>query len=232
MNKYIEKRKSIRKYDQTPLDEATLEKVRAKIEAIRPLYPDIKYSIDLTTKTKGMFNIKAPHYLVFRSEKKEGAYENIGFIGQQLDLFFPENGLGACWLGVSKPEEDSDSGMPCFLCMSFGKPGEVLYRELSEFKRKSLNEISEGSDPRLDSARLAPSGMNRQNWYFVAENSKIHCYQKKLNPLVGIWFNSLARIDLGIAICHIAESSESFKFANESDAPERKGYIYLGTVTG
>jgi hypothetical protein len=65
--------------------------VRAQLEKIRPLYPDIRYSIDIVSKTRGMFNIKAPHYLVFRSEEKDGAYENIGFIGQQMDLFFSES---------------------------------------------------------------------------------------------------------------------------------------------
>ena len=42
----------------------------------------------------------------------EGAYKNIGFVGQQMDLFFSKNGLGCCWLGASKPQEKEASQMP------------------------------------------------------------------------------------------------------------------------
>jgi len=231
MNEIIRKRKSVRAYSETPLDAQTLEKVSGKIKELTPLYTDIKYSVEITTKTKGLFNIKSPHYLVFRSEEKDGAYENIGFLGQQLDLFLSENEIGTCWLGASKPEEKkSPDGLQSLICMSFGTPKEAVYRDVSQFKRKSLQEMSEGSDPRLEAARLAPSGMNAQNWYFIAEKGNIHCYRKKLNPLLGLWLGSMSRIDFGIALCHIAKESSDFSFAMQSDAPQKNGYIYSGTV--
>jgi hypothetical protein len=119
--------------------------------------------------------------------------------------------------------------------MSFGKPNEPLYRDISEFKRKPLSTISEGSaidcvDERLEAARLAPSAMNKQNWYFIAENGRIHCYGKKQNPLFGLVMNKLVSIDMGIALCHIAVESEEFQFRKETDAPARKGYVYMGTA--
>ena len=132
------------------MDTAALEKVREQIVKIKPLYPDIKYSIEIVSKTKGLFGITAPHYLIFGSEEKDGAYENIGFIGQQMDLFFSELGLGSCWLGASKPGEKEASALPFVICMAFGKPAEALHRELSEFKRKPLTEISEGDDKRIE----------------------------------------------------------------------------------
>jgi len=227
MNEIIRKRKSIRKYDPTPLDAVTLDKVKEQIKNIKPLYPDIKYSIEITHKTKGMFNIKAPHYLIFGSEEQDGYLENIGFIGQQLDLFFSESGLGSCWLGASKPEEKVASALPHVICMSFGKPAEPLHREFAEFKRKPLTEMSEGTDARLEAARLAPSGMNAQNWYFIAENGKIHCYRKK--ALLG-FLNKMGCIDMGIALCHIAEESGGFSFVKEADAHARKKCVYMGTV--
>jgi nitroreductase len=229
MNEIIRKRKSIRKYEIDPLDYATLEKIQAQIEKVKPLYPDIRHSIEITNKTKGLLGAKAPHYLILGSEEKEGYLENIGFIGQQMDLFFSESGIGSCWLGSSKPEEKEGSSLPFVICMSFGKPAEPLHRSLSEFKRKPLNEISEGIDPRLEAARLAPSGINTQSWFFIADNGKIHCYRKK--ALLG-FMNRMACIDMGIALCHIAEESEEFSFLKESGAPERKGYVYMGTVGG
>ena len=230
MNETIRKRKSIRKYDLTPLDAATLEKVQEQMGKVEPLYPDIRYSVEIVNKTKGLFNVKAPHYLLFGSEEKDGSLENIGFVGQQLDLYLSESGLGSCWLGASKPEEKEASALPFVICISFGKPAEPLYRELSDFKRKPLTEISEGADERLEAARLAPSALNAQNWYFAAGNGKIHCYRKKGNPLLGFIYNKLHSIDMGIALCHIAEESDSFHFAKETGVSERKGHVYTGTV--
>ncbi|MCL2169384.1 MAG: nitroreductase [Defluviitaleaceae bacterium] len=228
----IQKRKSIRKFDMAPLDDAALEMIREQLKKLVPLYEAIPYTIEIAEKTKGMFNIKAPHYLVFQSKESDGYLENIGFIGQQLDLFLSTNGLGACWLGASKPadRESDGGGMSHVICMAIGRPAEPLHRGISDFKRKPLVEISEGSDPRLEAARLAPSGINAQNWYFIAVDGKIHCYVKKPNPLMKAVIGKMSYIDMGIAICHIAEESESFSFVKDGGAPSKKGLTYVGTV--
>jgi nitroreductase len=227
MNEIIRKRKSIRRYDKNPLDESVLAKVRGQIGNLVPLYPDIKYTIEIAGKTKGLLaqGSGASSFLVFRSENKPGAYENIGFIGQQMDLYFSANGLGACWLGMAKPNEKTDE--PYVISMAFGKPVEPLHRKLNEFKRKAISDISEGTDDRLEAARLAPSGMNAQGWFFSAANGAIHCYRKK----PGLLPEKLGCIDIGIAIWHIASESAYFRFAKETNVPERKGYIYTGTVS-
>jgi nitroreductase len=231
MNEIIRKRKSIRKYDQTPLDTETLNLIKAYINILKPLYPGIRYSIEVVNKTKGIFNIKSPHYMLFGSEEKEGYLENIGFVGQQMDLFLSENGIGACWLGATKPTEKESTSLPYVICLAFGKPAEPLHRTVSEFKRKPLNEISEGTDGRLEAARLAPSATNSQNWYFIAEAGKIHCYRRRANnPLLGFIYNKLHTIDMGIALCHIALESEDFNFVKEAGISERKVHIYMGTV--
>ena len=230
MNEFIYKRKSVRKYDFAALDAAVLDTVREKIKKLVPLMPDINYSIEIADKTKGLFSIKAPHYLLFYSETKDKSLENIGFVGQQMDLFFSANGLGSCWLGASKPESVKPQSPPFVVCMAFGKPAEPLHREASGFSRKPLNEISEGTDARIEAARLAPSAMNAQNWLFVAGDGKIRCYRKKTKPGFGMIYNKLHSIDMGIALCHIAEESGNFRYVAEADAPAKKGFIYAGTV--
>ena len=228
MNETIRKRKSIRKYDQLPLGDEVIAQVREQIASITPLYPDIRYSIGITGKVKGLFGLSAPHSLTFHSEEKDGAYENIGFVGQQMDLYFSANGIGSCWLGMAKPPEKEKGGMPFVIGMAFGNPAEPLHRAISDFKRKPLSVISDGVDERLEAARLAPSGINAQNWFFIAQDGNIHCYRKK--PTIAIGGARLACIDIGIAICHIAQETEEFRFTHESDAPSRKGAVYVGTV--
>jgi len=229
MNEFISKRKSIRKYDPAPLDDAALDQVRDKIASVNPLYRDIRYSIEISSKTKGAFGVKAPHYLIFGSEDKDGAYENIGFIGQQMDLFFSSSGLGSCWLGGAKPD-DMEPSLPFVVGMAFGNPAEPLHREQTAIKRKPLSEISEGTDERLEAARLAPSAMNMQDWYFVVDGEKIHCYRTNPKALFRSMWGKLGYIDMGIALCHISICSGDFRFGKEANAPTRKKCEYIGTV--
>ena len=126
---------------------------------------------------------------------------------------------------MAKPNEKGD--LPYVISMAFGKPAVPLHRgNLSEFSRKPLSETSEGADERLEAARLAPSGMNAQGWFFVANGGNILCYRKK----PGLLSEKLGCVDMGISLWHIASESAIFKFAKEPDAPERAGFIYVGTV--
>ena len=226
MNETIRQRKSIRRYERAPLDGATLAKVRERIANVTPLYPKIDFSIEIADKTKGLLaqGSGASSFLVFRGGQSPQSYENIGFIGQQMDLYFSANALGSCWLGMAKPNEKG--GLPYIISMAFGKPAEPPHRSLPEFKRKPLSEISEGDDGRLEAARLAPSGMNAQGWFFAAADGIIRCYRKK----PGLLAEKLGCIDMGIALWHIASETENFSFSKEPGAPERKGFIYVGTV--
>lgn len=231
MNEYIIKRKSIRKYKSKELDLETIKKIQMKIKNVKPLYSNINYSIEIISPIEESTSVDIPYFLVFYSEKSDNAYENIGFIGQQLNLYFAYLGIGACWR-MNKPDNiKNNNDLSYIISMSFGKVDESLYRELSEFDRKPIYKISEGNDKRLESARLAPSGLNTQNWYFIAENNKIHCYCKKLNFLVRFIMNKLNHIDMGIAICHIFEESIDFKFLKDDLFPKKEGFVYIGTVS-
>lgn len=227
-NEYITKRKSVRKFDNSALPDELLTRIKEKIKLVTPLFPDIRYSVELI-EDKNPSKQNARYYLLFNSEEKNGAYENIGFIGQQLSLYFSSIGLGS-YFRMAKPNVNSNSSLPYVICMPFGKPAEPLFRELFEFKRKELSDISEGSDIRIEAARLAPSALNEQDWYFIAEDGYIHCYRKKPNVIMNFIKNKLNCIDMGIALCHIYEESETFSYKKLDTAPEKKGYIYMGTV--
>lgn len=220
MNEMIYKRKSVRKFENSGLDSDTLKKIQKIIDETKPLFPDAAYSVEIV-KSKGAI----PYFLAFCGEN----LENIGFIGQQISLALSAISIGSYWK-MGKPGGEVKSEYPFVISMPFGKPAEPLFRARNEFKRKSLEEISEGNDSRIEAARLAPSGLNAQDWYFIADSGNIHCYRKKPNIIMAPMKNKLNRIDIGIAICHIAEESENFKFVKLSTPPEKAGYIYVGTV--
>ena len=223
---YIWKRKSTRKYDMTSLETKQLEQITLFANNLKPLYPDIKITCEITSSIKGIFSVKAPHYLIISSEKSNAYLENAGFMFQQMDLFLSSLNLGSCWLGMGKPPASLKTELPHVIAFAFGKAIGTPYRERTEFNRKAIADISIGSDERLDAARVAPSAMNNQNWFFEASNGKIDVYQKK--AIIGV-LEKLNKIDIGIALCHLfiatEHSGKKFVFSKETDK-EKKGYIY------
>jgi len=227
---YILKRKSVRKYKIATLSEEMLLQIKEQITQLKPLYPSIKTRLEIAGDIKNPMSLKAPHYLIASSEKIEGCFENVGFMLEQMSLYLNSLGLGSCWLGMAKPTRNQQIELPFVISMAFGYPSEELFRNVSDFKRKSLTQISEGTDSRLEAARIAPSGMNSQNWFFLCTNGIIHVYRKKVNPLKALIFDKMNSIDTGIALCHLFVVSENFLFEKLNSFPERKGYIYMGTV--
>ncbi len=234
---FIFKRKSTRKYDMTPLDAATLNKIRSFANDVRRLYPKIKTAFEITGDVKNILPVRAPHYFIISSEKNDGYLENVGFMFQQVDLFLSSMGLGSCWLGMARPTSETKSEpkteLLFVIILAFGKTVDSPHREPSAFTRKPLTEVSSGADNRLEAARLAPSATNSQNWFFACDNGKIDVFQKKLNPAMALMYDKMNKVDMGIALCHLCVATEhnglKFVFSKEA-GKDRKGYIYTGTV--
>ncbi len=225
----IFRRKSIREYVLTPLDEHTLAEIMSHTSALKPLFDDIKIEIKLLSQedVKGLFKAKGPHYLAVFSEAKDGYLTNVGFTLQQMDLFFSANEIGSCWQGMPKPTKEilSRSRFEFVILLAFGKPKEKLHREsVSEFKRKPLGEITDvkAADELLEPARLAPSAMNKQLWFFTGSASTIHAYRAKSSLLTAFMFDRTSKISMGIAICHVWIAAEHFgnqvEFVNDKEA--------------
>jgi nitroreductase len=206
----IFKRKSIRDYDPTPIDSNCLEEISKNLQMLKPLLAGVKtefkvISPDQVTRKLGN---KAPHFIAAFSEAKDAYRVNIGFMLQQMDLYFSATGLGSCWLGIPQLTKDvtESSNLQFIILMSFGNSKETLYRtSLSEFHRQSLFEITniEGAAELLEPARLAPSAINLQNWYFTGTKNTIHAYSSKPRFLRAKFGGSYYPVNLGIALCHL-----------------------------
>jgi len=239
----IFKRKSIRQYDPTPLDVHSLADIMAHTRTLKPLFDGIKIEMKLLSQpdVKGLFLAKAPHYLAVFSEPKDGYLTNVGFMLQQMDLFFSANGIGSCWQGMPKPTKEilSKSKLEFVILLAFGKPKERLHREsVSEFKRKPLGEITDikGADQLLEPARLAPSAMNRQLWFFRGDASTIYAYRAESSFLTAFMFDRTSKISMGIAICHVWIAAKHFgkevEFIKDKGAQNKppSGYDYVITI--
>ncbi len=241
---HIFKRKSIRNYDLTPLDDARLKEISEHLNSLKPIYDDIKTELKIISPdyVKRRMMKEAPHYIAVFSEVKEGYLTNIGYMLQQADLFFSANGLGSCWQGIPAPTKElvGSSRLDFVIFIAFGKPKDPrsLYRSsVSEFKRKSLGEITDiaGADELLEVARIAPSATNSQPWFFTGDKNLIHAYSVEPG-FIKRFTKKYIPIDVGIAICHLQIAAEHFgkKVEIVSDKTAKmntpKGHEYVASL--
>lgn len=239
----IFKRKSVRKYDMNPLGEKTLLEITGYINSVKSLFPEIKIETHIVGQheVKLLLPIKAPHYLLFYSENKEGYLTNAGYMLQQVDLFLSINGIGSCYVGMAQPTKTAteSSELEFVIVLAFGPATETVHRDdISKFKRKTLLQITDISnhDKLMETARLAPSATNSQPWFFTGGNGIIHAYCVKPNFIKAIIYKKMNKIDMGIALCHLAVAAERdgkkiifvHNEAAQDNAP--KGYYYITTA--
>ena len=239
LKEMIYSRKSVRKYLSAPVDAGTLEKIRTFAAEAKPLYPEIRVQSHIVTQNQVRFYFpwKTPQLMAVYSEKKPGYLENVGFMFQQLDLYLQSLGLGACWLGLGKVREavdlHVDEGMEFVILLAFGYPdGDAAKKGPSQIRRKSLAEIADREDPRLEPARRAPSSTNSQPWQFFHREQTIDAYCSQAGKLRHKLLGEMNKIDMGIALAHMyVENPDTFRFFREEDPPEYPDYGYIGSFT-
>ena len=221
----IFKRKSCRSFTNIPVDAEMIEKILSF--DLKPLYPEIKVRMDIVPRNqvKCICPWTTPQLITIYSEESEGYLENIGFLFQQMDLYLQTLGLGVCWLGLGRMNPKTTTvvdGMKFVIMLSFGHPkGDQLRHDLKDFKRRSMEQITDKADPRLEPARLAPSAVNSQPWYFTHEGDTIHVYCS----------NKGSRLDIGIALAHLyVTNPQSFHFFKVEHITNLPGYGYIGSV--
>ena len=237
MKQTIYQRRSVRSYSAQPLPTETLTQISERIRSFTPLYPSIKVISKIVTReqVRTPFLWAPPHMLAIYSEEAEGDLENVGFLFQQADLYLQSIGLGSCWLGMGRMTKEGtsyagDEDLRFVILLAFGTPKDHPPRTGSaDFKRRPLQEITDLPDTRLEPARLAPSSINSQPWYFTHEDDVIHVYRtqpSRLRSLVG-----MNRIDVGIALGQLyVHAPDTFRFFRADDPPTLKGGYYVGSL--
>lgn len=241
LNETIIKRKAIRNYIDTPLNTDQLSRIYDCINKISPIIPDLSYQIkivdreEFNDKFKGLFMVKAPHYLVISGDKSEKGLLNIGYVAQNLVLGLTANNLGTCYLGGVKPRNNAEENF--IIAVAFGNSDEEFRKDETEAKRVTLSELVSGEGSAhavaMRAARLAPSGMNWQPARYLASDSHtLHVFNKNKGVLADLkFFYKLSSLDCGIAIANIMAACPSYEFEILQNPPTLAGTIYVATLT-
>ena len=158
-NALIQNRKSARQFT----DQKVTESVCAELEAYyrsgcQRLVPDVDTELwifgDNTRQALegaagyNEFLVGAPQYLVLLSGKAEQAYENAGYMMEDLVLKLEDMGLGSCWLTFtdSKAVKDAlgiDSPLEVAAIAAFGYPQKA--RKRMRFNILSMSNVDIGA---------------------------------------------------------------------------------------
>lgn len=226
-------RKTTRQFDPTPLGEDTLRLVEEEISQLHLLDASIPIETEILSRDaiKTLLPWGAPHYVLIHAPDDPDALREVGFRFQQLDLFIQSIGLGSCWLGMAKPVAPS-SKLPFIVMIAFGKARYSPYRKPNTFVRRGMEKVSDLDDERLEVARIAPSATNRQPWYFLHDDNKLHAYGREMSFLGKKDTPKYTRIDVGIALSHLyLANPERFTFELLEEPPQLPGHVYIGTIT-
>ena len=231
----VYRRRSVRKYKGGALSRERISEIEREISALTPLYPGIKYEIKHLGRgeVRTMMPWMPEDAFAIFSEPTPGYLENAGFILEMLDLALQAMGLGTCWVGLGRPKDklSAPSGMEFVMLLSVGETEKPMREGEADFNRKSLADIADGAYPALNPARLAPSSVNSQPWYFVRVGEGcFDVYRKILVRTSGL--SRMNKIDVGIAIAHLAVANEGFSIEKRECAPAKDGQEYIATVYG
>ena len=208
----IFKRKSFhlfRNIGNIRLKEDELKNIEKEFYKLKPLVADIKVKIKIVKKES---ILRGQEYCIFfYSEKKDNYLQNIGYLGEQLDLYLVSKNIGTLWFGIGKPDEQQLDGLDFVIMIAIAKVDspDKFRKDMYKSKRKELSEIWIG-DKYLDIAnivRFAPSACNTQPWKVEANNKEIKVYRYRKEGKRGImpkdkviYYN---QIDIGIFLCFL-----------------------------
>ena len=174
------------------------------IKEVKPLYKDIKTEIVVVPEKETTCHRGAEYCILFYSETKGEYLRNIGYIGEQIDLFLASLNLGALWFGIGKPKVVKDNGLEYVIMIAFKKMSPDSFRkDMYKSKRKPLEEIWSGDDLGIANiVRFAPSACNTQPWRVENKNNELFIYRYKkagkrgIMPVEKVMYYN--RIDIGI----------------------------------
>lgn len=187
------RRRSVRSYDESPLDEDTLREILAMVNAI-PQIPGEKADFRIITQ-KEMAAGPAPYYIAASCKDTNEAYANVGYVLEKADLRLQGQGYGTLWYGMKLPAAAQEGDA---IVLGFGRTSVPLRGE-DGFHRLPLQKISESDNPITQAVRLAPSAVNSQPWTVVCGDGSVTVKYTGRGLMKRALEKKLNKIDVGIA---------------------------------
>ena len=209
----IFKRKSFhlfRNIGNEKISSEELRDIEDYISKLTPLVNDIKYKIVVTKN--GATCMRGQEYcILFYSEKKENYLQNIGYLGEQLDLYLVSKNIGTLWFGIGRAKEQQLDGLDYVIMIAIAKVDDAskFRKDMYRSKRKELNEVwlGESYSDIGDIVRFAPSACNSQPWLVEVDSDSLSVYRYKKEGKRGIMPKNMVKfynqIDIGIFLCFL-----------------------------
>ena len=193
------------------ISEAELAGIPDAWSGFSPLHPEIRTGIRIVPGEEKTCRRGQEYSILLYSENKEGYLQNIGYLGEQLDLYLVSQNIGTLWFGIGKTEETSYDGMDFVIMIAIRKvqDSSLFRRDMFKSKRKTADEIWQGEtlEGVTDIVRFAPSACNTQPWYVENDRKSLRVFRYKKPGKRGIvpaekisYYNC---IDIGIFLCFL-----------------------------
>ena len=99
----IFKRKSFHIFkDIGHIEDEELREIETYYDTLVPLVPNIRTVVRIVPGEETTCKRGQEYCILLYSEKKEHYLQNIGYLGQQLDLYLASKNIGALWFGIGK----------------------------------------------------------------------------------------------------------------------------------
>ena len=188
-----------------------LHEIEYAYRHFQALCPDIKTAIRIVPAEETTCRRGEEYCILLYSEKKEHYLQNIGYIGEQLDLYLALKNIGTLWFGIGKPEESNCEKLDFVIMLAIAKINdETRFRkDMFKSKRKPVEEIwfGERLDGISDIVRFAPSACNTQPWRVEHTDHTLKVYRYKESGKRGIMpdhkVSFYNQIDMGIFLCFL-----------------------------
>lgn len=141
--KQIFKRKSFHLFKNPGvITDDEMQRLNDFLHVVKPLNAEIKTEIHIVPESETTCKRGGQFCILFYSESKDEYLRNIGYIGEQIDLYLASQNIGALWFGIGKPKDRKINGLDYVIMISIAKmPEDKFRKDLSKSKRKPLSEI-------------------------------------------------------------------------------------------
>ncbi len=209
----IFKRKSFHTFKNMGEEKITpeeLQDIEEVFPTFVPLVEDIKTAMKIVPAGETTCKREQEYCILLYSEIADNYVQNIGYIGEQLDLYLASKNIGTLWFGFGKTEEVKYNGLNFVIMIAIKKvPRDKFRKDMFKSKRKALQDIWQGefADNIGNIVRFAPSSCNTQPWKVVSSAGKLEVYRYKqpgkrgMMPVNRVTHSN--RIDIGIFLLFV-----------------------------